>query len=85
MNKTFFYLLAEFGTVTPTLAEVSKKYIGIEPKTADYRAGIGGLPLPTFRTAATQKAPRLVHIEDLAEMIDRGREEGKRQFEHFNS
>jgi hypothetical protein len=84
MNTTFFYLLAEFETLTPTLEQISKKYLGIEPATANYRASIGKLPLPTFRTVETQKAPRLVHIEDLAEMIDKGREAGKKQFEYFN-
>lgn len=85
MNTTFFYLLAEFETLTPTLEQISKKYLGIEPATANYRANIGTLPLPTFRTVETQKAPRLVHIEDLAEMIDKGRAAGKAAFSHFNA
>lgn len=41
MNATLFYLLVEFNTITPTLDEVTKKYLGIEPSTANYRVGIG--------------------------------------------
>lgn len=85
MNTTLFYLLAEFNTITPTLDEVSKKYLGIEPSTANYRAGLGKLPIPTFRTVESQKAPRLVHLEDLAEMVDSARKKGKDLFEQFQA
>ncbi|WP_176662090.1 pyocin activator PrtN family protein, partial [Staphylococcus hominis] len=35
--------------------------------------------LPTFRVGDTQKAPRMVHISDLAEHIDRRRTEAKKE------
>lgn len=75
--NTVFFLMAEFETVTPALSEVCEKYLGIKPATAEKKAALGQLTLPTFRLVDSQKAPRLVHLHDLAEHIDRKRKEAK--------
>ena len=39
------------------------------------------LPVPTFRASASQKAPRLVHIEDLAHWLDEQRAKARKEWE----
>lgn len=82
--NTLFFLMAEFDTITPALADISEKYLGMKPRTAEDKAAVGLLPLPTFRMSESQKAPRLVHLEDLASYIEKARQEAKREFEKFH-
>ncbi|MEB7537383.1 pyocin activator PrtN family protein [Pantoea anthophila] len=42
----------------------------MKASTAERKAADNKLPVPTFRTADSQKAPRMVHIADLADYID---------------
>lgn len=76
MNTTFL-LMAEFETAVIPLSLISEKFLGLRPSTAEQKAAEGKLSLPTFRVGDTQKAPRMVHISDLAELIDRRRAEAK--------
>lgn len=79
MNTTFL-LMAEFETAVVHLSQIAEKYLGMRPSTAEQKAAEGKLSLPTFRVGDTQKAPRMVHISDLAEHIDRRRAEAKKEF-----
>jgi hypothetical protein len=72
-----FLLMAEYETATVPLSQVCEKFFGMKSATAERKASENKLPIPTFRTADSQKAPRMVHISDLAEFIDRQREESK--------
>lgn len=83
--NTFYLLMAEFETVTPALAEISEKFLGMKPATAEKKALLGELAIPTFRIGESQKAPRLVHLQDLAEYIDKARKKGKDQFNAIHS
>ncbi|MFS9379440.1 pyocin activator PrtN family protein [Citrobacter sp. ANG330] len=83
--NTLYFLMAEFETVTPALSDICEKYLGIKPSTAEKKALRGELTLPTFRIGESQKAPRLVHLSDLAEQIDRARKEARELYEHINS
>lgn len=76
MNTTFL-LMAEFETSTIPLAQIAERYLGMKPSTADKKAGAGDLPIPTFRIGDSQKAPRMVHVKDLAEFIDTKRKEAR--------
>ncbi|AUX95468.1 pyocin activator protein PrtN [Mixta gaviniae] len=58
-----------------------EKYFGMKPATAEKKAWLNQLPVPTFRAGESQKAPRMIHIADLAEYIDKQRKESKEQFE----
>lgn len=78
MNTTFL-LMAEFETAVVHLSQIAEKYLGLRPSTAEQKAAEGKLSLPTFRVGDTQKAPRMVHISDLAEHIDRRRTEAKKE------
>ncbi|MBT0725110.1 pyocin activator protein PrtN [Rosenbergiella sp. S61] len=75
--NTMFLLMAEFETTTILLSDVSEKYLGMRPSTADKKAILGELPFPTFRVGVGQKSPRVIHVNDLAEYIDLKRKEAK--------
>ncbi|WP_421667259.1 pyocin activator PrtN family protein [Pectobacterium polaris] len=47
--NTMFLLMAEFNSATVPLADISEKYFGLKPATAEKKALIGELPIPTFR------------------------------------
>ncbi|WP_342747498.1 pyocin activator PrtN family protein [Mixta gaviniae] len=63
------------------LTQMCEKYFGMKPATAEKKAWLNQLPVPTFRAGESQKAPRMIHIADLAEYIDKQRKESKEQFE----
>lgn len=81
--NTVFLLMAEFGTSTIPLAQIAERYLGMKPSTADKKAGAGDLPIPTFRIGDSQKAPRMVHVKDLAEFIDTRRKAAKEELAHI--
>ncbi|MCK7227148.1 pyocin activator PrtN family protein [Enterobacter asburiae] len=82
--NTIFLLMAEYETPTVPLSEICGKYLGMKPSTAESKAALGQLALPTFRLGNSQKSPRLVHLQDLAELIDRKRREAKELLEYMH-
>lgn len=68
--NTMLLLMAEFEKVNIPLADIAEKYLGMRPSTAEQKAAEGKLPLATYRIGNTQKAPRMVHVQDLADHID---------------
>ncbi|WLS77254.1 pyocin activator PrtN family protein [Erwinia pyri] len=74
--NTMFLLMAEYNTAVIPLSAVSEKYFGMKPEHAERKAATCKLPIVTFRAGSTQKAPRMVHIKDLADYIDQQRTEG---------
>lgn len=83
--NTIFLLLAEFETASIPLADVCEKYFGMKSATADKKAALGQLPIPTFRAGESQKAPRMIHIQDLADYIEKQRVAGRELFKQMNS
>ncbi|ANI83329.1 MULTISPECIES: pyocin activator PrtN family protein [Kosakonia] len=83
--NTIFLLLAEFETASIPLADVCEKYFGMKSATADKKAALGQLPIPTFRAGESQKAPRMIHIQDLADYIEKQRAAGRELFKQMNS
>lgn len=83
--NTLFLLMAEYGTPTVPLNQVCEKYFGLSAKTAEKRAQLGELPIPTFRGTDSQKAPRLVSLQDLAQHLDSQRLKGIELFEKMKS
>lgn len=79
--NTVFLLMAEFQTATIALADVSERYFGMKPATAEKKAVLGQFPVPTFRANDSQKAPRMMHIQDLADHLDEQRRKGRDLFE----
>lgn len=79
--NTMFLLMAEYEKSNIPLSEIAERYLGMRPSTAEQKAAEGKLPIATFRVGNTQKAPRLVHVEDLANLIDQRRKEAKSELE----
>ncbi|HGX9884192.1 TPA: pyocin activator PrtN family protein [Klebsiella pneumoniae] len=46
---------------------------------------MGEIPIPTFRAAESQKAPRMIHIQDLADHIDAQLKKGRDLLEKMKS
>lgn len=79
--NTMFLLMAEYEKSNIPLSEIAERYLGLKPATAEQKAAEGKLPIATFRVGNTQKAPRLVHVEDLATLIDQRRNAAKEELE----
>ncbi|WP_272670858.1 pyocin activator PrtN family protein [Providencia sp. PROV147] len=82
--NTVFLLMAEFETSQIPLSVVAEKFLNLTPSYADRQAALGKLPFPTYRDDS-QKAPRMVHISDLAEWIDKRRCEARKEFSKIYS
>ncbi len=72
--SVYFSLLAEFGTGQIPLEAMCLKYFGLDPKTANARAGRGELPVQPIRLAG-QKSPWLVPADKLAQLIEQKMEQ----------
>ena len=83
--NTMFLLMAEYGSATVPLGQVCEKYFGLKPATAEKRAAMCELPIPTFRAAESQKAPRMIHIQDLANHIDAQLKKGRDLLEQMKN
>ncbi|EMI4429600.1 pyocin activator PrtN family protein [Providencia rettgeri] len=83
--NTAFLLMAEFETSQVPLSVVAEKFLNLTPAYADKKAALCELPFPTYRDDSSQKAPRMVHIADLAEWIDKQRRVAKKEFNEINS
>ncbi len=81
--NTAFLLMAEFETAAIPLSNIAERYLGMRPSTAEQKASLGLLPLPTFRCNDSQKSPRMVHVNDLADLIDKKRKESKEEMEYI--
>ncbi|EHY5638079.1 pyocin activator PrtN family protein [Escherichia coli] len=83
--NTLFLLMAEFNTPNIELSAVSQKYFGMSPATAEAKANACKLPVPTYSIGTSQKAKRCINIQDLAEYIDKRREEGRAEWERVRT
>lgn len=78
--NTLFLLMAQYGKAAVPLADISEEYLGLTPRKAGEMANLNQLPLATFRARDSQKAPHMVHLSDLAELLDSQRSAAKRQW-----
>lgn len=83
--NTMFLLMAEYGSATVPLGQVCEKYFGMKAATAEKHAALGRLPIPTFRASESQKSPRMIHIQDLANHIDAQLKKGRGLLEQMKS
>jgi hypothetical protein len=77
--KTAFALMAQHEKAVLPLDDICEEYFGCKKKTAEGKALAGSLPVAAFRIG-TQKGRWMVHVTDLAEMIDKQREEAKKDW-----
>lgn len=79
--NTAFALLSRFESPTVRLEDISEEYFGMKKERAYELAALNELPVPTFRASPSQKAPRLVHVDDLARWLDAQRARAREQWE----
>ena len=74
--NTAFMLLAQFEKPVVNLDDICVEYFGCKSHTAKQKALAGTLPVPAFR-CGSNKTTWLIHVTDLAVMIDKQREAAK--------
>lgn len=79
--KTFFALMAEFGTAQIPVERCAALF-GLSPKKAEEYAGRQKLPVPAFRIGS-QKSPWLVDAHQLAEHLDAAKEQARKDWERI--
>lgn len=82
--NTAFWLMGEFETTAIPLEEVRKRYLNLSKPEADRKAKQHKLPFPVFRTGG-QRAPWFVHLNDLAEYLDKQRESSRKSWEKISA
>lgn len=70
----------KFESPTIPLKKVCDDYFGCSEGTAKNKAKAGTLPIPAFRLSKSQKAPWMIHTQDLAGFIERKRAEAKNEW-----
>ena len=78
--KTALLLMAQYEKTTIPLEDVCEEYFACARHTAIQKAKASTLPIPAFKVGAGQKAPWFVHVSDLAELIDKQRQEAKEEW-----
>ncbi len=77
-SKTLFLLMAEFEGRAAVRLEEALHYTNFRTLAeANKAANAGELMIPAFRMAQSQKSPYIVHLQDLAEVLDAARQEAK--------
>ena len=71
---TLEMLSAHFGATPVIPLRAAAPFWGYEADTLARKIDEGSIPIPYFRLDTSQKAERLVHIEDIAELIDARRQ-----------
>lgn len=79
--KTFFALMAEFGTAQIPVERCATLF-GLSPKKAEEYASRQKLPVPAFRIGS-QKSPWLVDAHQLAEHLDAAKEQARKDWERI--
>jgi hypothetical protein len=81
--NTAFLLMAEFGGSEIPLEQLAVKYFGLSDRQAKERASLNKLPVPAYRMGS-QKSPWLVSANDLADFIDKQREQARAEWQKMN-
>ena len=82
--KTVFLLMAQFQKPLIPLKDVCSDYFGFSPATAQKKAAAGTFPVPVVRMGDSQKSPLAVHVNDLAEFIDKQAEQARQEWRAVN-
>lgn len=81
MSRTAWLLMAQYQRPTIPLSEICEDHFGLSLHEANRAAVLNKLPVPTYRIGTGQRAPRHVHIDDLAMLIDKRREAAAKSWE----
>ncbi|QNM96412.1 pyocin activator PrtN family protein [Chitinimonas koreensis] len=78
--NTAMLLAARFESPTVPLEQISDEFFGLSPAKAARQASARTLPVAAMRLTNSQKAPWLVHVDDLAAHIDATRATARAQW-----
>src|SRR5436309_3231394 len=81
-STTVYALIKRFNGPTVPLEVVASEFFGLGKEKAYQYAALNRLPVPTFRCTESNKAPLLVHVEDLAALLDSRRASQRSQWTH---
>ena len=70
MTKTELMLLATYRDPMIPLSLICEKYFNMQLKSAQAKAALNLLPVPTWRLIDSRKAPLMVRLTDLATYLD---------------
>ena len=79
--NTAFALMARFESPTVELKAICDEFFGYTKNTAEQKAKACDLPVPTFKLRNSERAPTLVNITDLADYMDKCRQEAKQEWD----
>lgn len=81
--NTAFLLMAQYnGRAIIPLADVCRDYFShLTPEKLMRKVMSGQIPLPIVQIERSQKSARGVHLQDLADYLDKRRQEAKKEFE----
>ena len=69
-------LIEQHGTRDIPVDRICAELLGLTPAAARNAIRLGRFPLPTYRLGG-RKSPLLVSVDDLAELLDRRREQAR--------
>ena len=72
-SQTALMLMMQYGSPIVELKAVAYLFGFNSPAEANRAANEGDLPVPVFKQRDSQKAPFLIHIEDMAQHVDQMR------------
>ncbi|MBP4048983.1 pyocin activator PrtN family protein [Chromobacterium violaceum] len=79
-SRTAWLLMAQYETPSIPLAKVCEEHFGLSEAEANRAACLNKLPVPTYRVGESKRAPRHIHINDLAALIDQRHAEAQRSW-----
>jgi hypothetical protein len=81
--NTAFLLMAQYnGKAIIPLADVCRDYFAhLTPEKLVRKVMAGQIPLPIVHIERSQKSARGVHLQDLADYLDKRRQEARKEFE----
>jgi hypothetical protein len=79
-TTTLGALIKRYNGPTVPLELAASEFFGLGKEKAYAYAALNKLPVPTFRCTDSQKSPLLVHVEDLATLLDARRAEQRREW-----
>jgi len=74
-NNTALMLMLQYNSPVVELKQVAHLFGFNTPSEANRAANDGDLPVPVFKHRNSQKAPFLIHVEDLAKHIENQRQQ----------
>ena len=79
-TSTLGALIRRYNGPTAPLEVVAQEFFGLGRAKAYEQAALNKLPVPTFRCTESRKSPLLVHLEDLAVLLDARRDDARHEW-----